>query len=145
MKRQIVIDYLLLGRAYIFKEQYLNDIISLRYVRPINVQPLKDVNPVFKNTLLNVNGKIYENCVFISLLRNTDDGATGEGVLQEISKALETAYQTILLELGLAKKVEIKRFLTSQHKIDPDTMTRLKMLGLNYLKTIMTNKTISSY
>lgn len=127
MKRQIVIDYLLLGRAYIFKEQYFNDVISLRYVRPIDVQPLKDVNPIFKNTLLNVNGKIYENFVFISLLRNTDDGATGEGVLQEISKALETAYQTILLELGLAKKGGNKKgFLTSQHKIDPDTMTRLK-------------------
>lgn len=127
LKQQIVNDYLLRGRAYIFKETSLNKVISLRYVDPSNVQVLKNFDPIFKQTILGVNGKNYENFCFISLLRNTKDGALGQGIYQEVTKALDTAYQTMIFELGLAKKGGNKKgFLTSQNRIDDSTMTKLK-------------------
>lgn len=127
MKQQIVNDYLLQGKAYIYKETYLNEIISLRYVDPMYVTPFKNFNPIYKDVVLNVNGKNYENFCFITLLRNTKDGATGQGIFQEISKALETSYQTMLFELGLAKKGGNKKgFLTSENALDQDKINKLK-------------------
>ena len=127
LKQQIVNDYLLRGRAYIFKEMNLNKVISLRYVNPSDVQVLKNFDPIFKQTVLGVNGKNYENFCFISLLRNTKDGAFGQGIYQEVTKALDTAYQTMIFELGLAKKGGNKKgFLTSSNRIDDDTMKKLK-------------------
>ncbi len=127
IKKRIVIDYLLNGRAYIFKQTKFNDVVSIKYVAPSNVQPLKNVDPIYKTTVLNVQGKTYENFCFVSLLRNTQDGATGEGVLQEIEKALETAYQTMLFELGLAKKGGNKKgFLIAKQPLDPKKLEELK-------------------
>lgn len=127
LKQQIVNDYLLQGKAYIYKETYLNEIISLKYVDPMYVTPFKNFDPIYKDVVLNVNGKTYENFCFITLLRNTKDGATGQGIFQEISKALETAYQTMLFELGLAKKGGNKKgFLTSENALDQDKINKLK-------------------
>lgn len=127
LKQQIVNDYLLRGRAYIYKETNLNKVVSLRYVDPSNVQVLKNFDPIFKQTVLGVNGKNYENFCFISLLRNTKDGALGQGIYQEVTKALDTAYQTMIFELGLAKKGGNKKgFLTSQNRLDDTTMKKLK-------------------
>ena len=115
------------GKAYIYKETYLNEIISLKYVDPMYVTPFKNFDPIYKDVVLNVNGKTYENFCFITLLRNTKDGATGQGIFQEISKALETAYQTMLFELGLAKKGGNKKgFLTSENALDQDKINKLK-------------------
>ena len=127
LKQQIVNDYLLQGQAYIFKETLLNNVISLRYVDPLNVIPFKNYDPIYKEVTLSVNGTNYENCCFISLIRNTKDGAIGQGIFHEISKALETAYQTLLFELGLVKKGGNKKgFLTSENRLDDDAVKKLK-------------------
>ena len=52
------------------------------------------------------------------LLRNTKDGITGVGLIEEVSKAIETAYQNILFELNLVRKGGVKKgFLTAEKKL----------------------------
>ena len=127
LKKNLVSDYFLYGRGYIYKETSGNSVISLRYVSPVDVQPLKDTHPIFKTTMLNVQGMNYENCNFISVLRNTKDGALGQSIVEEISKALESAYQTMIFELSLAKKGGNKKgFLQAKHKLSDEAFNKLK-------------------
>ena len=69
---------------------------------------------------------------FIKLLRNTKDGASGVGLTQEVGKALETAYNTLLYQLGLVKSGGNKKgFLKSQRKLGQDEIDLLKEAWAN--------------
>ena len=72
-------------------------------------------------------GRPYELYDFIALLRNTKDGITGIGVIEEVSKAIETAYQNILFELNIVKKGGVKKgFLTAEKKLGEAEMETLR-------------------
>jgi HK97 family phage portal protein len=69
----------------------------------------------------------FEPYEFIKLLRNTKDGASGVGLTVELSKALETAYQTLLYQLGMVSVGGNKRgFLKSQRKLAQAEIDTLK-------------------
>ena len=72
-------------------------------------------------------GQEYKPYDFIKLLRKTTDGAMGVGITEELSKALETAYQTLLYQLGLVKSGGNKKgFLKSVRKLGQDEINVLK-------------------
>ena len=77
-------------------------------------------------------GARYEPYEFLKILRNTKDGASGVGITVEVSKALETAYQTLVYQLGLVKKGGNKRgFLKSQRKLGQEEIDILKAAWQN--------------
>jgi phage portal protein BeeE len=79
-----------------------------------------------------VMGKPYRPFEFVKLLRNTKDGASGIGLTQEISKELETAYNTLLYQLGMVKAGGNKKgFLKSQRKLGQDEINVLKRAWAN--------------
>jgi HK97 family phage portal protein len=87
---------------------------------------------IFKQFWIDVEGARYEPYEFLKILRNTKDGASGVGITVEVSKALETAYQTLLYQLGLVKKGGNKRgFLKSQRKLGQDEIDTLKAAWVN--------------
>ena len=127
LKKAIVHDYLVDKGAYIFIDRNRNGFVSLRYVEPSYVSFMKNYDPIYKDAKYLVYGKEYELFNFITVLRNTKDGIAGISAVDEIGKSIETAFTTILYELGLVKKGGAKKgFLTATRKLGKDEIKTLK-------------------
>ena len=127
MKKAMVEDYLLDKGGYCYIRKSRNEVTGLFYVKPIYVNPIPNYKPIFKDYYIIVEGGTYKPYEFIKLLRNTKDGATGKGVTEEIGKALETAYNTLLYQLNMVKSGGNKKgFLKSQRKLGQDEINILK-------------------
>ena len=132
MKKAMVEDYLLGKGGYAFIQKNRNDVTGLYYVQENNVAILKNADPIHKEYKISVEGNMYEPYEFIKLLRNTKDGASGIGLTVEVSKALETAYQTLLYQLSLVKSGGNKKgFLKSNRKLGQAEIDTLKRAWKN--------------
>lgn len=132
LKKAMVEDYLLGKGGYCYIERNRNEVVSLRYVEDIYIAILKNFKPIFKDYVILVQGEQYAPYDFIKLLRNTKDGASGRGLTEEISKALETAYQTQLYQLSTVSAGGNKKgFLKSQKKLGQDEINALKRAWTN--------------
>ena len=132
MKKAIVEDYLMGKGGYAYIQRSRNDVTGIFYVQDIYVVIMKMYYPIFKQFWIDVEGERYEPFEFLKILRNTKDGASGVGITVEVSKALETAYQTLIYQLGLVKKGGNKRgFLKSQKKLGQDEIDVLKSAWAN--------------
>lgn len=142
MKKAMVEDYLLGKGGYCYIQKSRNDVTGLYYVADRYITIWKTYEPIYKHYQIYVSG--YDNTgkekqagsfqpyQFIKLLRNTKDGATGTGLTQEVSKAIETAYQTLLFQLGLVKAGGSKKgYLKSDHKLSQDEIDILKKAWKN--------------
>ena len=127
MKKALVEDYLLGKGGYCYIERERNNVVALRYIPDDYISLLRDPNPLEKYyTIFCYDQEFYPHD-FIKLLRNTKDGASGVGLTQEVGKALETAYHTLLYQLGLVKSGGNKKgFLKSQRKLGQDEIDLLK-------------------
>lgn len=127
LKKAVVEDYLLGKGGYIYVKKRLNDIEGLFYVEEKDVSIIKGVDPIFKDYQISVGGKRYEAYDFVKVLRNTKDGASGIGLVEEIKTALEAAYQTLMYQLGLVKSGGNKKgFLKSQKRLEQKAIDTLK-------------------
>ena len=127
LKKAMVSDYLMGKGGYTFIDHDRNEVTALRYVEEKYIQVFKNTDPVYKEYVIAVNAQNYKPWEFIKLLRNTTDGASGVGLTVEVSKALETAYQTMLYQLSLVKSGGSKKgFLKSQRKLGQDEINVLK-------------------
>lgn len=126
-KKAMVEDYLMDKGAFSYIAKSRNDVTGLYYVKPIYVSILKNFKPIYKDYTIDVVGESYKPYEFIKLLRNTKDGSTGTGLTVEVGKALETAYNTLLYQLGMVKSGGNKRgFLKSTRKLGQDEINTLK-------------------
>ena len=127
MKKAMVEDYLLGKGGYCYIRRFRNDVTGLFYVEDRYIEIMKVYEPIFKDYQILVMGQEYKPYEFIKLLRNTRDGASGVGLTVEVSKALETAYQTLLFQLGMvATGGNKKGFLKAQRKLGQDEINVLK-------------------
>ena len=135
MKKAMVEDYLLGKGGYCYIQRKRNDVISLRYVEEIYITILKNFEPIYKDYQILVEGKSYKPYEFIKLLRNTKDGASGTGLVAELSKVLETAYQTLLYQLNNVKSGGNKKgFLQSERKLGQAEINALRSAWANMYK-----------
>lgn len=126
-KKAMVEDYLMGKGGYAYISKNRNEVLGLYYVKDIYISFLKNYKPIYKDYKILVEGEQYKPYEFIKLLRKTQDGAEGVGLCEELSKALETAYQTLLYQLGLVKSGGNKKgFLKSQRKLGKDEIEELK-------------------
>lgn len=127
LKKSIVKDYLTDKGAYVYIEKQKNDFVSLRYINPDNVSFARNFDPIFRDAKYLINGRSYETFNFLTILRNTKDGTEGMSAVDEISSSIETAFTTILYELGLVKKGGGKKgFLTATKKLGKEEIKSLK-------------------
>lgn len=136
MKKAMVTDYLLGKGGYCYIKKVRNKVDGLYYVADRYITILKVYEPIYKQYQIFVGG--YEDGKekqvgtfmpydFIKLLRNTTDGASGVGLTVEVSKALETAYQTLLYQLGMVSTGGNKKgFLKAERKLGQDEIDALK-------------------
>jgi HK97 family phage portal protein len=126
-KRALVADYLLNGGGYAYINRKLNDVSSLHYVENSHVAINKNVDPIYKKADFIVNGDTFRDFEFIKILRKTNDGFTGEGILKENNKMLSVAYnQMIYEEVLVVTGGNKKGFLKSSGRLSPDAMKELK-------------------
>jgi HK97 family phage portal protein len=141
MKKAMVSDYLLGKGGYCYIKKSRNNVDGLYYVEDRYITIMRVYEPIFKQYEIFVGGfekgneKQYGTFApyeFIKLLRNTKDGASGVGLTVEVSKALETAYQTLLYQLGMVSIGGNKRgFLKANRKLGQDEITVLKRAWKN--------------
>ena len=142
MKKAMVSDFLLGKGGYCYIRRNRNDVTGLFYVEDRFITIMKVYEPIYKQYSIFVGGYdakgdekeygTYRPWQFIKLLRNTKDGASGVGLTVEVSKALETAYQTLLYQLGMVSTGGNKRgFLKASHKLGNDEITALKRAWKN--------------
>lgn len=142
MKKAMVEDYLMGKGGYCYIQKQRNEVTGLFYVEDRYITIWKTYSPIHKQYQIFVNGfdeagreknagkfKPYD---FIKLLRNTKDGASGVGLTVEISKELETAYQTLIYQLGMVKAGGNKRgFLKANRKLGQEEINALKTAWRN--------------
>ena len=132
MKKALVEDYLLGKGGYCYIERDRNDVTALKYIPDTFISILRDPDPLNKYYTIFCYDAEFQPHQFIKLLRNTKDGASGVGLTQEVSKALETAYNTLLYQLNLVKSGGNKKgFLKSQRKLGQEEIDLLKQAWAN--------------
>lgn len=132
LKKAMVEDYLLGKGGYAYIQKQRNDVTGIYYVEEKYITVMKSTDPIHKEYEIYVEGNRYEPYEFIKLLRNTKDGASGVGLTVEVSKALETAYQTLIYQLSLVKSGGNKKgFLKSQRKLGQEEIDILKKAWRN--------------
>lgn len=127
LKRAVIEDFLMGKGGYVYVRKNRNDVTGLFYVEDKYIEIMKVYEPIFKDYSILVMGKEYRPYEFIKVLRNTKDGASGVGLTVEVSKALETAYQTLLYQLGMVSTGGNKKgFLKASRKLGQDEIDTLK-------------------
>ncbi|WP_195990000.1 phage portal protein [Clostridium sp. D53t1_180928_C8] len=127
MKKALVIDYLLMGNGYIYINKERGKIESLHYVKESDVSINKNVDPIFKNYDVLVNGHIYKPYNFVKLLRHTDNGSDGYGIIEENIILLSVIYNSLKYENILSKTGGNKKgFIESEGKLGIEAMLNLK-------------------
>ena len=132
LKKAMVEDYLLGKGGYAYIQRDRNTVTGLFYVQDDYVSIMRNYDPIHKAFTLWVWENEYKPYEFLKLLRNTKDGASGIGLTYEVGKALETAYRTLLYQLGLVKSGGNKRgFLKSNKVLDQNVINTLKQAWQN--------------
>ena len=132
-KKAICEDYLLGKGGYAYINKKNNKFLGLNYVKDSKINIEKNTDAIFKNYTILVDEEPYRPFNFIKLLRNTKDGSSGTGYIDEINKSLQTAYKRILYELDLMDTNGNKKgFLKSKTKLDKEGMKALKEAWNNY-------------
>ena len=136
MKKAMVMDYLLDGNGYCYIKREGNDVVGLYYVDDNFVAISILDEPIYKTYEIGCGGGMFKPWEFIKILRNTRNGAFGFGVTEEISKALETAYKSMMYQLSLVKTNGNKRgFLKANRKLGQEEINLLKKAWNNLYNT----------
>lgn len=132
-KKAMCEDFLLGKGAYAYIGKVGNKFNALYYVDCDKVAINKTYDAIYKDYTIMVDGKIYKDYQFIKLLRNTKDGASGKGLTEEISKALQTAFKRLCYDYDLAVTGGSRKgFIKSQKHLDKKSIEALKDAWENY-------------
>ena len=127
MKQSLVRDFIIAGNGYCYLNKDRNRIVSIHYVEPSRVSVTTSIDPIFKDGKLIVNGVLYDNYDFIIFAKNTVNGLSGKGLLDESSDILELTYNTLAFANSNIKAGGIKRgVVKSSKKLDEESMDYLK-------------------
>lgn len=130
--RALIADYFLGKGGYAYINKRGNDFISLHYVKEEYVSINTNVDPIFKDYNILVNGKPYMPYDFLKLLRNTKDGAQGISIIDENNLMLSVAYNSLVYEETLVKKGGNKKgFLKSEKTLGEEAIAALKQAWRN--------------
>ena len=126
-KKAICEDYLMGKGGYAYIKKVGNKFVGLFYVEDSKITIQKNSDSIYKRFDVMVDGNLYKNYEFLKVLRNTKDGASGKGLTEEISQALQTASRRLRYEYELtATGGSRKGFLKSQKHLDDKSLKALK-------------------
>lgn len=127
MRKAMVTDYLLGKGGYCYIHKQRNKVTGLYYVDEKYISTMINRDPIKKTITITVNENRYELWDFVKLLRNTKDGATGNGLTSEVAVVIETAAATIRYQMTNAKSGGSKKgFIKANKKLGQDEIDTLK-------------------
>ena len=127
MKKAFVRDYLLHGAGYIFPERNGNEFVSLRYVSNENVTVTKNYDPIYKVARYQIGTRTFFDDEIMRICRNTKDGVTGIGIIQEHADILNAAYKQIVYERYLVERGGNKKgFIQVDDRVTQEVLDDLK-------------------
>lgn len=127
LKDALIEDYYLYGGAYCYINKRGNTVKSLNYVDWEEVSTISNNEPIFKDYDIIVRGRRYLPHQFIKLLKDTKDGATGDGIITRNSLVLKVAYNGLKFENNLvATGGNKKGFIKSARKLGREAIAALK-------------------
>lgn len=123
----LLADYFLGKGGFAFLNQVRGEVKSIHYVEESMVSYVKNVDPIFKDYDLMVNGKKYHPWQFFKILRHTKDGIVGHSVQEENPMLVEVAYKSLVYEKNLVARGGNKRgFLQSEKTLTKEAFEKLK-------------------
>lgn len=127
-KRAAIRDMLLFGSGFLYVEQSnFGDVKSLRYVKRSDVSVMSNADPIFKDFNLFVGSRGYLPWNFVILTRNSTDGVTGTGTVDEHKTLLSAMYFMMKFERVLSKTGGNKKgFLESEHKLSKEALAKIQ-------------------
>lgn len=128
-KKAMCEDYLLGKGGYAYIKKIGNSFKGLYYTEEKDIFINKNTDPIFKSyeILVSTRTDKYRDYNFIKLLRNTKDGASGKGLIEQISRAIKTAYQRLAYEYDITLTGGSRKgFLKAQKHLDDKAMDKLK-------------------
>ncbi|PWL55428.1 MAG: phage portal protein [Clostridium cadaveris] len=126
-KKALIQDYLLVGNGYAYINKQGTKIESLHYVKAEELSINRNVDPIFKDYDILVNGKTYKPYQFLKVLRSSRDGSTGTGIIESNPILLSVAYNSLRYENILAKTGGNKKgFINSEKALDQAAIDILK-------------------
>ena len=132
LKKNLVSDFLMDGNGYAVIKRVRGEVVGLHYVKPSEVVGMTNSAVINKKIKFSIDGDEFFDYQVFKLLRNTTSGITGKGLTEEVAKALETAFQTLVYQLGLVKSGGAKRgFLTSEGRLEQEAINVLKQAWRN--------------
>ena len=125
--RAIVEDYYLGKGAYVYINKEFTHFKSIHYIENEHIGYLMNVDPIFKDYDITVDGQPYSKYKFIKFLRNTKNGYKSIPIHEENYNQFAIAYATMLYERVLLQKGGNKKgFLESDHTLTEDAIQKLK-------------------
>lgn len=126
-KRAMVYDYLTNKGGYAYINKSGGRWVGLHYVDADKIAFTENIDPIFKDYKILLNGKTYEGYRFLKLLRRSKNGYKGVSAVDEYQDALRVGYNTLVFENNLLKRGGNKKgFLQSDHKLTQDAVSTLK-------------------
>lgn len=126
-KRAIVYDYLTGKGGYAFINRSGNQIKSIHYVEESEISFVYNVDPIFKDYDIMVQGTKYMPFEFLKVLRNTDNGRSGKSIIEENGEVVSVAYYSLKYEKNLVKTGGNKKgFIKSPKKLAQTAIDALK-------------------
>lgn len=141
IKRAVVMDFLCSasgGHIVVDKERYSNRVRSLRYVKAEEVACIDagPYDPVMKSCVFLIAGRRYEPWQVMRFLRATRDGRTGTSVVEQNSRALMVAFETMAYERALVRRAGNKRgYLTAPKKLGKAALEALKKAWRRFFRS----------
>lgn len=127
LKKALVRDYFLSGRAHAYINKVGNEVKSIHYVDATLVSFNENTDPIFKDYDILVNGNTYMPFDFLTITRNSKNGYKGKGIVDENNNVLNVGYSMVLEELRQIKNGGQKKgYVKSKHKLAKGALEELK-------------------
>ena len=120
-------DMLIHGSSFLYIDRdWRGRVRSLRYVKKSDVSVVSNADPIFRDFNILIGGRTFPPFNFVILARNSTDGVTGTGAVDEHKTLLSAMYSTMKYEAMIAKTGGSKKgFLQSERKLTKEAMTEL--------------------
>ena len=124
-KKAVVKDYLIEGNGYTYVNKPGREIKSLHYIDHRSVSAMMNTDPIFKSCNFMINGKTFRDFEIMRILRNTKNGCTGIGIVEEANRPLSIMLDGLLYERSLFRTGARKGFLKSAKRLSETAMQTL--------------------
>lgn len=132
---QMVTDMLLNGAGYAYVDWLGNKVKGIYYVDDAYVSVTQNADPIYKTVEIYVGGKRTDDFRLMRLTRDSRNGVSGCGVLQQYPLLFNTMLNALRYENNAISTGTKRGFFKSKYKLEPKLLQALKDAWRNFCST----------